>query len=138
MKKFTHICLAMILFALMSIAPAYAHTDLVHSSPASNEHLDAAPEQLELTFGDPVRLMRLNLTDSDGDRVRLEFRPSRDAAADYRIDLPDLEDGHYELEWRAVAEDGHTMTGSFSFHIGENGEAHEQHRESPSDHQHHH
>ncbi|WP_342630962.1 copper resistance CopC family protein [Marinobacter alkaliphilus] len=124
--------LLMMFFALTSASLANAHTDVVYSSPASDEHVQTAPEHLELRFGDTVRLMRVNLTDGAGDRVRVDFRPSRESQTDYRIDLPTLQEGHYEVEWRAMADDGHTMTGSFSFHLGESAEDHESHQGAAS------
>lgn len=138
MNKHTMLTLMLIFLTLTGVNLAHAHTELVSSSPASDEHLQTPPERLALKFGDPVMLMRINLTDGAGERVRVNFRPSREANTDYRIDLPKLEDGHYEVEWRAMAEDGHTMTGGFSFHVGENGDAHERHEESQPDHRGHH
>lgn len=138
MNKHTILTLMLMFLTFTGASIANAHTDLTSSSPASDEHLQSPPEHLVLTFGDPVRLMRINLTDGAGERVRLNFRPSREADTDYRIDLPTLGDGHYDVEWRAVGDDGHTMTGGFSFHVGENGDAHESREASPSDHQGHH
>ena len=138
MNRPTLLTLMLVFLSLAAINLAKAHTDLVSSSPANDEHVQTPPEHLSLTFGDPVRLMRINLTDGAGDRVRVGFRPSGEAMADYQIDLPTLQDGHYELEWRAMADDGHTMTGQLSFHIGDNGDTHEDHQEPESDHKDHH
>lgn len=130
--------LTLAFLTLMGAGLAQAHTELVSSSPASDEHLETPPQQLELEFGDRVRLMRINLTTGDGERVRVDFRPSNEANSDYRIELPTLEDGHYELEWRAMADDGHTMTGGFSFHLGGNAEDHKSREDSGSSHEGHH
>lgn len=138
MNKRIIFTLTLIFATLTGVNLAQAHTDLVASSPANDEHLQTPPEHLTLTFGDPVMLMRITLADGAGDRVRLDFRPSREADADYQIALPTLDDGHYDVEWRAMAEDGHTMTGRFSFHLGENGDAHERHKDPLSDHHGHH
>lgn len=133
-----HRLLPLLLATLTGAGLTHAHTDVVYSSPASDEHLQTPPEHLELRFGDTVRLMRINLNDGAGERVRVDFRPSRASSADYRIDLPNLEEGHYEVEWRAMADDGHTMTGGFSFHLGESDEAHQSHEGSASGHEGHH
>lgn len=138
MKKHVLLPLMLMFFTLTGAGLAHAHTDVVYSSPASDEHLQTPPEHLELRFGDTVRLMRVNLTDGAGDRVRVDFRPSRESSADYRIDLPTLEDGHYEVEWRAMADDGHTMTGGFSFHLGGNAGDHKSGEDSDSGHEGHH
>lgn len=134
-----HLLLPLLLLATLTAAGlAHAHTDVVYSSPASDEHVQTPPEHLDLRFGDTVRLMRINLTDGAGDRVRVDFRPSRESSADYRIDLPTLEEGHYEVEWRAMADDGHTMTGGFSFHLGGSAEDHKSGEDSGSGHEGHH
>ncbi|MFB2703501.1 MULTISPECIES: copper resistance CopC family protein [Marinobacter] len=132
MTKHLLLPLLMMFVTLTSASLAKAHTDVVYSSPASDAHVQTSPEHLELRFGDTVRLMRVNLTDGAGERVRVDFRPSRESKTDYRIDLPTLQEGHYEVEWRAMADDGHTMTGGFSFHLGESAEAHESHQDSAS------
>lgn len=138
MKRHTILSMVLMVLALTGANLAHAHTDLASSSPANDEHLQTPPEYLALQFGDQVRLMRINLTDGAGDRVRLDFQPSAEADADYRIDLPTLNDGHYQVEWRAMADDGHAMTGSFSFHVGENGDAHEGREDSQAGHKGHH
>lgn len=138
MNKKIFLTLVIILITITGVNRTHAHTDLVSSSPAGDEHLQTPPEHLALTFGDPVMLMRITLADGAGDRVRLDFRPNREADTAYRINLPILAHGHYQVEWRAMAEDGHTMTGHFSFHLGENGDAHKGHEDSHSEHRGHH
>lgn len=138
MKRHTILSMILMFLTLTGASLGYAHTDLVSSSPASDEHLQTPPGYLALQFGDQVRLMRINLNDGTGDQVRLDFQPSPEADTNYRVDLPTLNDGHYTVEWRAMAEDGHAMTGSFTFHVGENGDAHESREDSQGGHKGHH
>ncbi|MBE0486059.1 copper resistance protein CopC [Marinobacter sp.] len=138
MNRHIFLPLMLMIFALTGASLAHAHTDVISSSPASDEHIETSPEYLGLEFGDNVRLMRVNLTDGDGQRVRVDFRPSRESNMDYRIDLPTLKEGHYEVEWRAMADDGHTMTGGFSFHLGGNPDDHKSNEDSGSGHEGHH
>lgn len=122
--------LTLCLLALLTLStsvPLLAHTDVVHSVPARDAHIEQSPERLQLTFGDTVRLMRLTLTHSDGTVVALNFRPSAPASKDHSHPLPALAAGHYTLEWSAMASDGHNMTGRFSFHVGGDTEDHQRH-----------
>jgi len=41
----------------------------------------------------------------------------KDPSARIAVDAPRLDAGHYTLSWRAVGDDGHTMTGKLSFSV---------------------
>lgn len=114
---------AVIVAVLASTAvatPAFAHDELLESSPAADEQLASAPEQIELRFsaqimdlgsavivagaddqdwvaGDPV---------VDGDRVTVPL-------------TPDMADGAYEVRWRVVSSDGHPISGLIPFTVGD-------------------
>lgn len=106
--------LAFLLLLLISGA-LWAHTDLTHSVPAQGEVLTESPEQVQLKFGQAVRLMRLRLMDGEGEPVAINFKPSAAMAKQYQHSLPPLDNGRYTVEWGAMAEDGHNMSGSFEF-----------------------
>lgn len=95
---------------------AAAHDELVSTSPADGAS-GGAPSQVVLRFVDTVLPI--------GSRVRV-VGPAGDAAdaapavtqstVTQRL-RPGLPPGPYQVEWRAVARDGHPVTGSFTFTV---------------------
>jgi copper transport protein len=101
-------------------APAFAHALLQSSRPAANATLQAAPEQVSLTFTEPPdpTLSTVQLLGSSGAEVSL---------GRLRIDGPtitvpitgSMPDGTYTVNWRVVSRtDGHVTAGSFAFGVG--------------------
>ncbi|GHA94023.1 hypothetical protein GCM10009069_16430 [Algimonas arctica] len=95
---------------------AHAHTVLASSNIEAGASMVAAPNTLDLTFVKSVGLAKLELTEAGSDTV-LDLTPERTMAKTHRVDLPSLEPGNYTIQWRAVASDGHVMTGEIAFTI---------------------
>ncbi|GAA1699301.1 hypothetical protein GCM10009808_16130 [Microbacterium sediminicola] len=107
--------------AMVAVAtPAFAHDELVASSPASGEVLDVAPEQIELTFSADIMELGAAVIVADADENDW-------VGADPAIDLQTLTvplvegmpDGSYEVRWRVVSADGHPISGVIPFTVGE-------------------
>lgn len=106
-------------------APAWAHAELVSTSPASGAVVDRAPEAIELRFTEPVdpapggvRLVRGDGTtvgDGDGDVGRVDGDGSTVRVG---LDPDDLGEGTYVVVWRVTSADSHPVRGAFTFHIG--------------------
>lgn len=99
-------------------APASAHASLVSSDPAEGELLAEAPDEVTLTFDEPVSVVDdgIQAYDAAGDPLDVEAG-ARDEVV--TADLPaDLADGTYVVTWRVVSSDGHPIAGSLTFHIG--------------------
>jgi len=109
MSKF----LAAALAGLIFVAPAWAHSVLKSSAPANGATV-TDPKTVELTFSDAVRLVTLKLSAKDNE-IALPVDKSAAAAKSFSLPLPVLEPAKYEVKWTASAQDGHVMTGSFSF-----------------------
>ena len=108
---------------VVSAAPAYAHAELVDSSPANGERLQAAPREVVLRFTErvsPVQEAFRLLDAATGDRLPAAagFEEPADGST-LRYPLPDLPDGSYLVTWRVVSADSHPVAGSFSFGIGQ-------------------
>ena len=98
-------------------AAALAHTGIKSTYPANEQMLEAAPKQLTLNFGAPVRLMKVVLMDGEHKDLGMEFKPSADANASFKVAAPAMTMGEYMVSWVAMGEDGHKMTGDFSFMV---------------------
>ena len=99
------------------VLTANAHTGLKESTPGDGAVVRTAPEQVRLEFNAAVSLVRFELHDHDGAEIALEFKPSTDAMAVYQVPVAHLAAGSYHVEWAAIGEDGHTVTGEFGFTI---------------------
>lgn len=121
------ICAAILIAVTASALPdaAWAHAQLVGSSPARGETLPASPRLIELEFNEPVEAAfgALRLFDSDGRQVETESpeRPGgRPEAIAVRPEAA-LPEGTYTLTFRVTSADSHTVSGGFVFSVGEGG-----------------
>ena len=119
MKKLILI-LATTIFSLLGIHTASAHAQLTSSFPSKNQTLNALPNLVWLEFdGDLLsfgekQVNRLTVTNSKKVRVDdgASFVGGARISTRLRANLPP---GKYLISYRIVSEDGHPVTGSFSF-----------------------
>ncbi|NTA84517.1 copper resistance protein CopC/CopD [Agrobacterium tumefaciens] len=94
-----------------------AHAVLISSTPAQGERLPKSPQSLSLRFSEEVTRVDVSLVNSQGERQKLDTVAS---GGDVRVELPgSLADGAYAFTWRIVSEDGHPVSASVVFSIGE-------------------
>jgi hypothetical protein len=97
---------------------AWAHSELVATSPPPNSVLTTTPKEIRLSFNEDVevRFSKISLKKSDGGELKLAH-PVRDAKKprDLAVDLPALSAGRYEVQWQATSADSHRIKGSYSF-----------------------
>lgn len=96
--------------------PASAHADLVSTDPADGAVLQGAPESITLNFNSKILegLAELAVTNSVGELVTGIVAESAQTTttALWPVDLPG---DTYKVAYRIVSEDGHPITGAFSF-----------------------
>lgn len=114
--------LALVACALMvglSATPAQAHAQLVSTDPENGAALEVAPEKFTLTFSEPVGAVtdaiRLFSASEQPQTLPVQFRDT-EAIAEFPRALPD---GNYVVSWRVVSADGHPISGTVSFSIGD-------------------
>ncbi len=115
--------------ALLSLAfshtPALAHAGIVGREPDEGASLSRPPEQVRLTFNEPVDATfdPLKVFDSSGERVdRNDARTVPGQPEIAEVDLQDLAPGSYTVEYRITSVDGHVIDGDYDFTIAEAGE----------------
>lgn len=112
---------AALLVAAMSVfafAPAAsAHDQLVSSNPEDGAELDQQPKWLEMTFSGNIQEVGSEVTVVvDGKDVSAGELTVEDKKLS--VALPDdLKPGDYKVTWRVVSEDGHPISGDYSFSI---------------------
>lgn len=95
---------------------AFAHAVLISSSPGQGERLASAPTEFRLRFSEPVAHVATSLVVRDGSAADLSATVS---GADVRVVAGPLDEGVYALNWRVVSEDGHPVSASIVFSVGQ-------------------
>lgn len=102
---------------LGSAPTALAHTALSKSTPAANASV-ASPTELKLEFGDSVKLARVQVVGPAGAIVNLPLDRAAPPSRQMTVKVTErLSAGPQTVKWRAIAADGHVMTGEFSFSV---------------------
>lgn len=114
---------AVVVLLLLTATPADAHAVLVSTDPPDGATLDGPPEQVTITFSEPVTPPEgaLRVYDSSGDRVDGADAHVPDDAPESITGTLDvgLSDGTYVVAWRAISDDGHPIRGAFLFGVGD-------------------
>ena len=120
------IYLLLLLLALLAVPrTVFAHASLQEAAPAPDSILDAAPPQIQLTFGERLekQLYFIRVYNNRGNSVT-----SREAemSADQRqltLRLPKLSDGSYTVSYKVISADGHPVSGSYVITVGKGSNA---------------
>lgn len=105
-------------------SPAYAHAQLVGTTPANGARLATAPAEIVLVFSERVNLVQngVRLLGAGSAGSVPGVGPARiDPAnpAQVRVPLPaGLGEGGYTVSWRVVSADSHPIHGAFAFAVG--------------------
>jgi methionine-rich copper-binding protein CopC len=115
-----HFALLAGLLALFVALPALAHSELIDSQPAPGAQLSEPPAEIRLTFNESAGAQSQILLMADGFQPVAGITAHVDSARPEQVfaSLPPLEPGNYTVQWTAVSEDGHGISGSYSFSIG--------------------
>jgi len=110
---------AFVILAIMFAPAAKAHSDVIGTFPANGDIVSGEVSQIKLRFSQAVRVTLLRVAAQDDRPVA----PLSDLPAAFvdalEVDVPTLETGAYEARWTAVAQDGHVMSGEFSFTVAD-------------------
>jgi copper transport protein len=111
---------ASVLALFLLPAGAGAHAVLVASSPAADALVETAPQQVTLTFNEDVSPVgsRLQVIGPDGAR----YETGAPAVAGRTVTgtvAPDLPEGTSTIAWTIISDDGHRISGAFTFSVGQ-------------------
>ncbi|MGG6313734.1 copper resistance CopC/CopD family protein [Paenibacillus macerans] len=117
--------LAAMIGLLFSPPPVSAHAYVVSSTPAADETLAESPDEVTVDFNEPVEegFHALTVTGPGGERVEAgnsKIDPERPTRLSVALST-DLADGVYAANWKIVSGDGHPVSGTISFQIGQGG-----------------
>lgn len=108
---------ALALACLLPAPAAFAHDQLISSSPSAGEALADSPDQIVLTMSADALAVGTDVlvTDLDGTAYPSSLTL---AGAVVSVDLDHLPDGFYDVRWRVVSSDGHPISGIIPFSVG--------------------
>ncbi|MGG0740961.1 copper resistance CopC/CopD family protein [Niallia taxi] len=121
MRKAIRLFLFLFLFCSFLIPKqAAAHAVLTNTNPVADSRLEESPEELTLTFNEAIKagLTAVKVLNQDketiaGSEVRLS-----DDNRQLEVSVPELADGAYLVTYTVVSADGHPISGSYVFLIG--------------------
>jgi len=100
---------------------------LVSSHPADGAVLNMGPSTISLVFMHPVQLSGVQVSTLSGEIIPVTIDPDQSPKSEVSVPLEILPSGFYRVVWRAHGEDGHAMSGNFSFTIQNAGQHNENH-----------
>jgi len=105
------------LLLIVSAPVAHAHASLLHTSPSAGSTLNAAPQEVALTFTDTLEaaFSKLTVTDANGNEVSQGKAQVNSNVI--RVGLKPLSAGIYKVNWRAASTDTHKTEGHFTFSV---------------------
>lgn len=114
------VALTLGLVLALGVAPAGAHAALQGTDPADDSLVDTPPPSVALTFDEPVSATTgsIRVIDPGGDRVDRSIS-DEDGSRTMRVAVDDGGRGTYTVAYRIISNDGHTITGSFVYSVGE-------------------
>ena len=125
MSRLKHVAAAcaagLVLAAFAGVGRVSAHAELLSSDPQPGEVLDAGPKHITLTFNEPVEISlgAIRLFDGTGTSIDISTARHPDGHGDVvEIDLPNLANGSYVVDWRVVSSDSHPVHAAYTFQVG--------------------
>jgi methionine-rich copper-binding protein CopC len=119
-RRFSVGVAAAVVLVLASVAPASAHDELLSSTPAASDRLDAAPTSVSLEFS--ADLMDVGALIMVADAAGEDWAAGEATVELTTVTVPLTEGmpvGGYEVRWRVVSSDGHPISGVIPFTVGD-------------------
>ncbi|SFS49595.1 copper resistance protein CopC [Paenibacillus sp. BC26] len=114
------LCIWMCL-ALISIpGMASAHAELERSEPEANVKYEQSPKSVELRFNESIeaKVGAIEVLDSKSRPVTSETAQASKDHQSLILPLPSLGEGVYTVSYSVISEDGHPVSGSYVFIVG--------------------
>lgn len=108
--------LAALVGVVLLASPAWAHDELLTTTPSAGQTVAAVPPEVVLTFAEPPLGLGLavQITGPDG-RDLAGGQPTLVGSTVHQAIRSGAPAGAYTIRWRITADDGHPVTGHFAF-----------------------
>jgi methionine-rich copper-binding protein CopC len=117
--RYAVVAMLILLTLAWLVPPALAHTELVSADPPPGAELAAAPSEIRLVFSEPPGAGSSLAVYGEGFQEVLEVSTVIDPNVPEQLvaSLPSLAPGTYTVQWDIVGDDGHEVSGSYSFRV---------------------
>lgn len=104
----------------VGVPAASAHDSVLSTTPGDTEQLGSAPTAVSVLFSDDVLDLGgiLLVVDEHGTNWA-SGKPVLEGATARQAVSADMPDGDYQVRWRVVSADGHPISGTFDFGVGD-------------------
>ena len=121
MSKKTSMAAMTMIAAVLFSGAANAHPELQSAEPAAGAAMTTSPTQIRITFNENVipKFSGVELKDQTGKMIATG-NAATDPTNKKQLVVPvevQLPAGDYKVEWHAVSDDTHRVTGSYSFSV---------------------
>ena len=106
-----------LVLTLSVAAPAFAHAELVSSSPADRSVLQVPPTSITLTFSEGLDAAKSSFKLLGGSATIGTGKADADGATVMSLEGLALAPGAYEVQWTSAATDGHIDRGTLTFTV---------------------
>ena len=96
-------------------APASAHDELVSTDPAAGSTVATVPSVVVLTFAEPPLTLGMGVDVTGPGGTVSSGAPTLSGSVIRQGIQPGAAAGSYTVRWRVTADDGHPVSGSFTF-----------------------
>ncbi|WP_188988447.1 copper resistance CopC/CopD family protein [Paenibacillus nasutitermitis] len=122
LKYFTFLAAFFMMVTVLIGIPgtAQAHAELERSIPEANTRLDGTPEAVELFFNEPIepKAGTVEVLDAKSNSVTSNDPVVSQDRKSLKLQLPKLGEGVYTVSYQVISADGHPVSGSYVFVIG--------------------
>ncbi|MBN8527985.1 MAG: copper homeostasis periplasmic binding protein CopC [Caulobacterales bacterium] len=103
---------------VLAAGPVAAHARLVSATPAANSTV-APMRSISLTFSERSvpAFSSFDVVNAGGDKVEIRVAVAEDGKTMTGTLAQPLAAGAYRIDWRIASNDGHRMTGSYTFTV---------------------
>ena len=108
-------------------ASAQAHTSVVSTYPMYQTAVSKLPEFAKVTFGSPLtnasgtNANKLVVTSPDGSLASIGDTSVNTSELTVRLDPNNIQQGVFDVNYRAIVDDGHVVSGSYQFAVSKDG-----------------
>ncbi len=113
--------LALVGWLLIGVPAAFAHAELVSSSPAAGAVLTESPKNITFSFSETIEISlgAVRVFDGTGSTVNTGVAHHPNGHLDQvSVDLPKLANGSYVVDWQVVSADSHPVHAAYTFQVG--------------------
>lgn len=111
------VLLALLVTLIAAAGPARAHDVLLGSSPEDGSVQASAPEEIVLTFSGEIATIGAQVVVEGPDGTVADGDPEVEGVTVTQPVSPDAPAGDYSVVWRVTSEDGHPISGDFTYEV---------------------